>query len=244
MRIGSCFSGIGGLELGLEWAGVGHTVWQVERDPFCRQVLAKHWPDAVRHDDVRTVGAHNLEPVDVICGGYPCQPFSTSGRREGDRDPRHLWPEYVRTIRDFRPDFAVLENVAGHLSLGFSSVLADLASIGFDAEWSVVSACSVGAPHMRPRLFAISYPTGERQPRQGRAIDAGHRQAHRGGAADHAVDVARWAREPEPPGVAYGVRYRMDRLTALGNAVVPKCAEVVGRRLLEIDAVLRQEVAA
>lgn len=157
MRIGSLFAGVGGLELGLEWAGVGHTVWQVEREPFCRQVLAKHWPDAERFDDVRTVGAHNLAPVEVICGGYPCQPFSQAGRRAGSDDERHLWPEFARIIRELRPRFAVLENVAGHLSLGFGEVLGDLASLGYDAEWSCVRASDVGARHRRERVFVIAW---------------------------------------------------------------------------------------
>lgn len=156
MRIGSLFSGIGGLELGLEWAGVGETVWQVEWDPWCRSILAKHWPRAERFDDVRTVGAHNLEPVDVICGGYPCQPFSTAGSRNGAEDPRHLWPEFARIVRELGPRFAVLENVAGHLSLGFGDVLRDLAEMGYDARWFVLRASDVGAPHRRERLFCIA----------------------------------------------------------------------------------------
>ena len=99
VKIGSLFSGIGGLELGLEWAGVGHTVWQVERDPFCRSILARHWPSAARFDDVRTVGAHNLEPVDVICGGFPCQDISYAGKGLGLAGERSgLWYEFARII--------------------------------------------------------------------------------------------------------------------------------------------------
>lgn len=157
MSIGSLFAGIGGLELGLEWAGVGRTVWQVERDPFCQRVLARHWPDADRFDDVRTVGAHNLAPVDVICGGYPCQPFSQAGRRKGQHDERHLWPEFARILRELRPRFAVLENVSGHLSLGFGDVLGDLAALGYDAEWSCVRASDVGARHRRERVFIVAW---------------------------------------------------------------------------------------
>lgn len=117
MRIGSLFSGIGGLELGLERAGVGHTVWQVEQDEYCRAVLARHWPDAQRFTDVRTVGSGNLAPVDVICGGFPCQDVSATGRRRGiiAGTRSGLWFEYSRILRELRPRYAIVENVTGLL---------------------------------------------------------------------------------------------------------------------------------
>jgi DNA (cytosine-5)-methyltransferase 1 len=247
VRIGSLFSGIGGLELGLEWAGVGHTVWQVEFNPFCRDVLAKHWPDVPRFNDVREVGAHNLEPVDVICGGYPCQPFSGAGKREGSNDPRHLWPEFARILRELRPRYAVLENVADHLSLGFGDVLGDLSDLGYDAEWSVVSACAVGAPHPRHRVFVVAYPTGGRRSEVLREHAEGSdtTSVWADGATaplDTSCALARrhtWAQgvgEPPLLGMAHGLPHHVDRLAALGNAVVPQVAEVVGRRLLAVHA--------
>src|SRR5512139_2392629 len=99
LTVGSLFSGIGGLELGLERAGMA-VRWQVEIDPYCRKVLAKHWPDVARYEDVRDVGRHNLEPVDLICGGFPCQPVSLAGKRMGDGDDRWLWPEFIRVVRE------------------------------------------------------------------------------------------------------------------------------------------------
>lgn len=241
MRIGSLFAGIGGLELGLEWAGVGHTVWQVERDPFCRKVLAKHWPDAQRFEDVREVGAHNLPPVDVICGGYPCQPFSVAGKRQGENDERHLWPEFARILGELRPRFAVLENVAGHLSLGFGRVLGDLADLGYDAEWSCFRSCAVGTPFTRPRLFVLAYPNREQLGRDWLAEH--HPATDRGRDADRARGAVagerqQWAQEPRMDRVVDGVPSQLDRARnrALGNAVVPQVAQVVGRRLLEIAA--------
>ena len=256
MRIGSLFSGIGGLELGLEWAGVGHTVWQVERDPFCRQVLAKHWPDAVRHDDVRTVCAHNLEPADVICGGYPCQPFSTAGHRKGADDPRHLWPEFARIIREMGPRYVVLENVANHLAIGFGDVLGDLADLGYDAEWRVLYASDAGAPQRRSRLFAIAYHRGQRVegflPRVrpsdawGEGFQGSRRAAFVRELAAAPFDDGRGWPAPLLRVVDDGIPLRLAkrRVHAAGNAVVPQVAAVVGRRLLEIDAALRQESAA
>jgi len=245
MRIGSLFSGIGGLEKGLEDAGVGHIVWQVERDPFCRQVLARHWPDSVRHDDVRTVGAHNLEPVDVICGGYPCQPFSIAGLKRGVNDERHLWPEFARIIRELRPRYAILENVPNHLGIGFGDVLGDLASIGYDAEWDVLSAGGLGAHHIRRRIFVIAnLPHAvSRRPQRQRTAAKG---PWSGQQLTRLVQTALRLSVPagESGGVSDGVPGRLHRLRALGNAVVPQVAEVVGRRLLEIDAALRQESAA
>lgn len=248
MKIGSLFSGIGGLELGLEWAGVGHTVWQVEQSAFCRAVLAKHWPDAQRFDDVREVGAHNLSPVDVICGGYPCQPFSIAGHRRGEDDPRHLWPEFARIICEIRPRFAVLENVRDHLSLGFDAVLGDLAAIGYDAEWSVIRSCAVGTPFPRARVFVLAYPNSEQLGRNG--VAANHR------AADSGRDVVRtrsamagerkqWAQEPCMDRVVDGIPTKVDRLRnhALGNAVVPQVAQLVGERLLAIHNAQYAEAA-
>ena len=238
MRIGSLFSGIGGLELGLERAGVGHTVWQVERDPFCRQVLARHWPDATRYEDVTTVDWSTVEPVEVMCGGYPCQPFSSAGRRQGERDPRHLWPFFADAIRVVRPRFVVLENVAGHLVLGFDRVLGDLASLGFDAEWSLVSAASVGAPHKRLRLFCVAYPSStERGVTEQPSVATTGRPAELGERRSGPISRSDWWDvEPGVGVVADGVPRQLDRLRALGNAVVPQVAEVVGRRVMELAA--------
>ena len=163
MRIGSLFSGIGGLELGLGWAGVGHVVWQVERDPFARSVLARHWPDADRSvEDVTIAGAANLAPVDLICGGFPCQDISTAGKGAGLAGERSgLWFEYLRIVRELRPRVVVVENVAALLSRGLDTVLGGLAEAGYDAEWFCLRASDVGAPHRRERLFVVAHRVGD-----------------------------------------------------------------------------------
>jgi len=154
--IGSLFSGIGGLELGLERAGLGRVAWQAEIDPFCRAVLAKHWPDAVRFSDVKEVGRGTAR-VDFICGGFPCQDVSLAGKRAGlDGARSGLWSEYARVISELEPKAVVIENVLGLRTLGLRRVLSDLADLGFDAEWSDLAASDVGAPHRRRRLFIVA----------------------------------------------------------------------------------------
>jgi DNA (cytosine-5)-methyltransferase 1 len=158
LTVGSLFSGIGGLDLGLERAGM-KVIWQSEIDPYACKVLKKHWPEVPNHGDIKQIDWRAVEPVDVICGGYPCQPFSTAGKRKGTDDPRHLWP-WVRTaISELRPQYAILENVRGHLSMGGTEVIGALAEIGYDAEWRVVSAAGMGAPHRRERIIIVAYPT-------------------------------------------------------------------------------------
>lgn len=158
MRIGSLFSGIGGLELGLERAGLGSVAWQVEIEPYPRAVLKKHWPSAVRHDDVRAVGAHNLEPVDVICGGFPCQDISNAGKRAGlDGARSGLWFEYLRIVRELRPLVVVAENVAALRRRGLPVVVAGLEEAGYRVVVHQVSAADVGAPHLRKRLFICAF---------------------------------------------------------------------------------------
>ncbi len=161
MRIGSLFSGIGGLELGLEWAGVGHTAWQVEQSEFCRSVLAKHWPDAERFDDVCTVGAapwkHRLPPVELICGGFPCQDVSSAGKGAGLAGERSgLWREFARIITELRPRWVVVENVASGARRWVDTVVSDLGERGYEALPIPLSARDVGAPHIRARIFVVA----------------------------------------------------------------------------------------
>ena len=160
LTVGSLFSGIGGFDLGLERAGM-KVIWQSEIDEFASKVLKKHWPNVPNLGDITKVDWTNIERPDVICGGYPCQPFSTAGKRGGATDPRHLWPAMFNAICLLRPRYALMENVRGHLSMGFGDVLADLASIGFDAEWQVIPAASVGAPHKRDRVFIVANTKSE-----------------------------------------------------------------------------------
>ena len=157
MTIGSLFSGIGGLELGLERAGLGRTVWQVEQSPFCRSVLAQHWPDARRFDDVRSVGAATLFPVDVICGGFPCQDVSAAGKGEGLAGRRSgLWREYARIVCEMRPRWVVVENVASGAKRWVDAVCAELGELGYATLPVPLSAADVGAPHLRRRIFVIA----------------------------------------------------------------------------------------
>lgn len=137
------------------------TRWQIEVDPTCRYILQKHWPQVKRYGDLKEVDPSQLEQVDVIAAGYPCQPFSTAGRRLGEEDGRHLWPQLWRLIRKVGPRFVFLENVPHHLVLGFGTVLGDLANGGFDAEWDLLSAAQFGAPHLRRRLWIVAFPAGE-----------------------------------------------------------------------------------
>ena len=158
LTVGSLFSGIGGLDLGLERAGM-KVIWQSEIDPYCNKVLNKHWPEVTNHGNIKEIDWTTVQRPDVICGGYPCQPFSTAGKRRGTDDPRHLWPWVRDAISALRPSYAILENVRGHLSMGGLQVIGELAEIGYDAEWRVVSAAGVGAPHRRDRIIIVAYPS-------------------------------------------------------------------------------------
>lgn len=227
LTVGSLFSGIGGLDLGLERAGM-RVIWQSEIDSYACRVLNKHWPDVPNIGDITQVDWSQVVRPDVICGGYPCQPFSTAGKRQGENDERHLWPYVREAISHLRPRYAILENVRGHLSLGGLTVIGELAAIGYDTEWRIVSAASVGAPHRRDRIFIVAYPNGGRQqecqPESEQATRACFGSTGNGRQPDDW-----WKVEPAVGRVADGVPCRVDRLKGLGNAVVPQVAEVIGR---------------
>jgi len=203
MKIGSLFSGIGGLELGLERAIPGaHTVFQVEQDSYARRVLAKHWPNARRYEDVRQVGAHNLPACDLLCGGFPCQDISVAGKQAGIDGARSgLWTEYARIIGELRPRFVVVENVAALRHGGMGRVLGDLAACGYDAIWDCIPAQAVSAPHRRDRLFIVAWavsdtdsqpvPTvrGQRAITEGKGSDGAALRIRRNGDAERQAPI-------------------------------------------------------
>lgn len=256
MRFGSLFAGIGGLDLGLERAGM-ECAFQVEWADFPIKVLEKHWPNVPRWRDIREVNTDELPPIDLLCGGFPCQPHSLAGKRLASEDERDLWDEYARIIRGTRPRWIVAENVTGLLSSEngryFGRVLRDLAQLGFDAEWCVLSAAGMGAPHLRRRVFLVAYANGQGQLQQegadgqerGRAGDGGQAVADadrlgrqgrprvfRPEWGRELTDGSWWIAEPDVGRVVDGVSPVLDRgprIEGLGNAVVPACAEYVGR---------------
>jgi DNA (cytosine-5)-methyltransferase 1 len=234
--MGSLFAGIGGFDLGFERAGF-KTKWQVEIDPYCRKVLEKHFPHAKRYNDVREVGAHNLEPVDVICGGFPCQDISNAGKRAGIEGERSgLWSEYARIVGELRPRFVVVENVAALLGRGIGRVLGDLAEIGYDAEWEIISAADVGAPHLRERVWIVAYPDALCLRPQGfwpSAEGPWSREQFEGLVQ---TELRLSLPSGKSGGVRDGVSGRVHRLKALGNAVVPQIPELIARRLSAVSA--------
>jgi DNA (cytosine-5)-methyltransferase 1 len=292
LNVLSLFSGIGGLrqlELGLERAGMT-VVGQVEKDPYCLRVLAKHWPEVPRHDDVRTasdwwIGQPGRPRVDLVCGGFPCQDISNAGRRAGIRGERSgLWSYMADTVRVLRPRYVVMENVSAILVRGLDVVTGDLAEIGYDVQWDCIPAAAVGAPHRRDRWWGIATDTHRDQHEScasserwtsppdvltdAESVRCGQGWSRRpagrcsDGDAERAQALADadrfgrdgWSRIARPAGwrkpencgwwspesdvrrVAHGVPARVDRLRALGNAVVPQVAEHVGRLLMDFAA--------
>ena len=163
LRIGSLFSGYGGLDMAVQDFYGAHVVWYSEIDKHASTILAAHYPGVPNLGDIKSVNWADVPPVDILTGGYPCQPFSHAGSRKGKEDERHLWP-YVRdAIAALRPVVTVLENVDGHRSLGFADVLGDIAEMGMSARWGVVRAADAGAPHGRKRIFIVAYSDDARR---------------------------------------------------------------------------------
>ena len=265
LTFGSLFAGIGGIDLGLERTGRYRCLWQVENEPFCQQILAKHWPDVPRYEDIRTIDFTTVPPVDVLVGGFPCQDLSVAGRKKGikkNETRSGLWYEFERAICDIKPRGVLVENVQGLLAphaLGI--VLRSLAQLGYDAQWGVLSAEDVGAPHLRKRVFicaSVADPTsvgvqglrssGKQESsthgpalvpvRQGeRSLPTKGDALSRMGGPTHGISQkldSAWGVgwEENVPRVITGQPHRAKRLRALGNAVVPQCATVVGCYLL------------
>ena len=165
MKVLDLFSGIGGFSLGLEWAGF-ETAAFCEFDQEAQKVLRKNWPEVPIFSDVRTLTKQELQDngiydIRLICGGYPCQPFSLAGERRGAEDDRHLWPEMFRLVKELRPDWVIGENVAGHINMGLDEVLADLEAEGYTARPFVIPACAVDAHHRRDRVWIVAHANSD-----------------------------------------------------------------------------------
>ena len=263
MTFGSLFSGIGGFDLGFERAGMT-CKWQVEINEYASRVLAKHWPSVPRYKDVskfcrrlydcdiedengeclcprcntdfgecECVGTDQVMDecgsVDVICGGFPCQDISNAGKMAGITGDRSgLFFEIIRIARELGPKFIVLENVASLRGRGLGRVLGELSEIGYAAEWHCIPATYAGAPHQRDRIWIIAYANGIECEEQRWPSPIQAKQST-------ARCDSWWAIEPSVGRVAHGISRRVDRLKCLGNSIVPQVAEIIGRRVLQIE---------
>ena len=246
MKFISLFAGIGGLDLGLERAGM-ECVAQVEINEFALKVLQKHWANVPKFKDVRDVGKHNLPPADLICGGFPCQDVSLAGKQKGLEGKRStLWSEFHRIVCEVRPRWVIIENVPGLFTSNsgrfFTKILRDLSTSGYHAEWRTLSAFGVGANHIRERVFIVSYSESVKSrlthQQQGREnLGAGSGKVSWNTGLQREVSKSEWwSVEPAVGRVAHGIPDRLDRLTALGNAVVPQVAEFVGVQVMKAEA--------
>lgn len=231
-KIGSLFSGIGGFELGLERAIPAKTIWQVEQDKFCQSILKKHWPEAKIYSDVRNITKENVEPVDILCGGFPCQNISRCADMKGVQGEKSgLWWEMWRIIGELRPKIVVLENVSTILQVGGKEVLGSLAGLGYDAEWGIVPASSVGANHRRKRWWAVCYASNTNTRPKKRKIQTRGKKFKNGA---FGTSWNHWkSSTTEPPfcGMDDGIPSRMARLKALGNSIVPQCSQWIGEQI-------------
>lgn len=237
LTFGSLFAGIGGFDLGFERAGMV-CKWQVDIDDYATRVLEKHWPDVRRHDDVRTFPPTAADDwrVDVICGGFPCQDISPAGNGAGLSGERSgLFFEVVRIVRELRPRFVVLENVAALLARGMGDVLGALAEIGFDAEWHVLPASQFGAPHLRERIFISA---NAREERIQRRWEGSIQRVKEFSWCENVRGVEDLRKRSDLPpslfrGTRDGIPNWVDRLSCCGNAIIPAAAEWIGRRIVE-----------
>jgi DNA (cytosine-5)-methyltransferase 1 len=240
MKFGELFAGFGGIGLGLEQAGMVCR-WQVESDPFCQKVLTKHWPNVPKFNDVREVGKHNLESVDLICGGFPCQPYSVCGKGLGASDDRFLWPEMLRVVSELNPEWVVGENVSGIAANGgveLERVCGSLEAQGYEVFPPIdLPACAFGLQTVERHTWIIATTTSKRL--QGRkeipnTNNGNERELPR---ANQGVDYRWHLPESRVYRSRKGVPYLVERNRGLGNAVPPPMAEWIGRRIQERELI-------
>lgn len=262
LTVGSLFSGIGGFDLGLERAGF-EIKWQVEIDEFCKKILSKHWQNVPKFSDIKNCGSHNLETVDLICGGFPCQPFSIAGKRRGNKDDRYLWSEMFRIIKEIKPSWVIGENVTGIINMALEQVCVDLEAEGYDVQPLIIPACAVNAPHRRDRVWILANNTqkdksewegwqcgiGEDSTnatdttsgRLQRSFEANNQQGAQSNDKQFAGCCREWNEDWYEVAtrfcrVSHGIPNRIHRLRSLGNSIVPQIAEILGEMILKCNS--------
>jgi|TARA_R100001510_G_scaffold42676_1_gene39073 DNA (cytosine-5)-methyltransferase 1 len=255
------FSGIGGFSLGLEATEAFSTVAFCEQDKFCQAVLRKNWPNTPIFDDIRTLPTDRFRGVDICVGGFPCQPWSTAGKKRGAEDDRDLWPEMLRVIEAVQPEFVIGENVRGFVNepLGLRRSLSDLEGIGYQAVPFIIPSCSVNAPHRRDRCWIIGHKnvadttskrmeryrtSGEQElethERKGLPVGKGKKPRTTEWTTQQCLGLpsnglSRWVAgdwERGIPRVTEGEEGRAMKIKALGNSVVPQVVEQIGRAII------------
>jgi len=247
MKMLDLFSGIGGFSLAASWSGI-ETVAFCEKDKFCRKVLKKHWPDVPAFYDVRRLNAKKVNerygPIDIITGGVPCQPASQAGKRQGNKDDRWLWKDAFRITREIMPTWCIFENVYGLLTLdeglAFENLLLELESIGYETQAFIISACSVNAPHQRERVWIVAnnYRQGLQRPAQEkqRGLQSPF-EKYAWSPVNGIFTEKKTGREIKPTLGRDIPRLprRVDRIKALGNAIVPQVAYEIFKSIIEIE---------
>lgn len=238
MKLGSLFSGGGLGDFGFMAAGM-EIAWQVEIDEYCQKILALRYPESKKYYDIKTLKSEELEPVDIITGGFPCQDVSVAGKRGGIEGKRSgLWKEYLRIICEIRPRWVVVENVTGLLSNGMGVVLRDLASSGYDAEWDCFPSSAFGSPQQRDRVWILAYPKRSRL--QGRVCKSISKSQKRQGWKEQLERLHGEERKLAIPtgksgGMSDGITNRVGRLKMLGNGQDPNVTFYIGKMIMEID---------
>tara|TARA_R100000458_G_C8269995_1_gene244728 strand:+ start:1480 stop:2235 length:756 start_codon:yes stop_codon:yes gene_type:complete len=238
ITIGSLFSGIGCFELGL-LRGIPNSqvIWQCEKDTFCQSILKKHWPNTRLYTDITKMDTQDVVRPDIMCAGFPCQDLSISGLKRGIYEGKksNLYWYAFSLFSRLRPEVIVLENVPNLLRLGGREILGSLAQIRYDAEWTTLSARQFGAPHRRERVFIVAYPNNKR--RKKHLFSEPNREKRQPTRSTvQTTQKTYWQKVPNPPPICRvddGIRYRVHRTRALGNAIVPQCTEYIGQRIYE-----------
>lgn len=251
MRHLDLFSGICGFALAARWTGSIETVGFCEIEEACRGVISHHWPDTPIINDIRKLKGDEFGKVDIITGGYPCQPYSVAGNQEAEEDDRYLWPEMRRIIAQVRPTWAICENVYGHIKLGLDQVLHDLEAEGYTARPFIIPALCTGGNHNRNRVFIVAYSpsngcngsqtTGSNGEANERSKKGSNQNSHNEGCGSLWSGVERASSSPgtrraEPPAlrVANELPNRMDRNRMLGNAIDPGIAYQLFKTILAL----------
>lgn len=257
LKLLDLFSGIGGFSLAASWTGAIETIAFCEIEPFCQKVLKKHWPNVPIFPDITKLRGDEVGTVDILTGGFPCQPFSCAGKQRGKDDDRYLWKEMFRIIQETKPTYIIGENVPGIIELALEDCFLDLEAEGYEVQTFIIPACAVNAPHRRDRVWIVAHGASARLERPAmaslqRACDRfavccedvpntyglrveGERPEQQTTRLNQCDWMHWWDIEPDVGRVAHGIPHRVDKLRGLGNSIVPQVVYQLLQGIVDIE---------